>query len=549
MAKCNYGKQIYDMYEEEHNEKLKIENDYKFLKLSYNILNDDHKKLKNDFDEKVEKEVQKAINPFLFFMNYLIKQCDDYYNEVNRLKQENYDLKHNKDNTEDCKLDENNIEKNKDYIIDKLTNQVNKDSTNSSISTSKEMKHNKKKNGANTYNHREKSSKTTGGQFNHEGKTLTKKIMEEKIESNNIEIREIIHNIKGNSNESDIVKYRVGCEFKVYVEKHIFKHVEKSDEVLPKEFYSDVTYCNDIRALIVILGNYFSLPYNKIKEFLRDISNEIIDISEGTIDNIYSEFSEKTADTINNITKNLLNGTYQHTDETTTTENGKDSYYRGYANAENVLYKYHNHKGDTPIKEDDILNNFIGTIIADHDVGVFKYGTNTQECIVHYGRYCNELKQNVPNIFWPMALYNLLLKFERNRKIISKFGRKEFTEEEIEIMENEFDDILEIAEVETENITSKYWKEKSAKLLKRSIKYKSTMLFYIHDFTVPYDNNFIERALRMIKGKTKVSGGFRSYTGGVRFGIIMSIIKTAILRKMSPIECIKDIFSGKVLFV
>ena len=50
----------------------------------------------------------------------------------------------------------------------------------------------------------------------------------------------------------------------------------------------------------------------------------------------------------------------------------------------------------------------------------------------------------------------------------------------------------------------------------------------------------------MFKTKTKISGGFRSYTGGVRFGIIMSTIKTAKLRKMSPIECIKDIFSGKV---
>ena len=25
-------------------------------------------------------------------------------------------------------------------------------------------------------------------------------------------------------------------------------------------------------------------------------------------------------------------------------ENGKDTYYRGYANEENVLYKYHHHK-------------------------------------------------------------------------------------------------------------------------------------------------------------------------------------------------------------
>ena len=62
------------------------------------------------------------------------------------------------------------------------------------------------------------------------------------------------------------------------------------------------------------------------------------------------------------ITKNILNGLYQHTDEVTTSENGKASYYRGYANKTNVVYKYHHHKGDNPIKEDGILDNFYGTM-------------------------------------------------------------------------------------------------------------------------------------------------------------------------------------------
>ena len=53
----------------------------------------------------------------------------------------------------------------------------------------------------------------------------------------------------------------------------------------------------------------------------------------------------------------------------------------GYANLQNVLYKYHTHKGDAPIKDDGILTNFFGTLITDHDVGMFKYGTNNQNCM------------------------------------------------------------------------------------------------------------------------------------------------------------------------
>lgn len=147
-----------------------------------------------------------------------------------------------------------------------------------------------------------------------------------------------------------------------------------------------------------------------------------------------------------------------------------------------------------------------------------------------------------------MELYRLLLKFEVNRKILSKFGRRKFTDEEIKIMEDEFDRILSRALEENNGILSSYWKEKANTLLNRCKKYKKSMLFYIHDFSVPYDNNFMERALRMIKEKTKISGGFRSHKGGERFGNIMNTIKTAKLRKLNPLTCIKEIYQGKSLF-
>ena len=491
-----------------------------------------NKVLKNT-DKKIKGAIESATKPLIAENTLLQDNLTKALQEIDRLKEQL--------STKD--LSDND----KNYAIDKLKNQVSKNSTNSSIPTSKEINHNKKT-GANTYNHREKSNTKIGGQFNHQGSTLTKTKIEEKINSNNLEVREIVHYINGKSNEKNVIKYRVGIETKTYVEKHVFIKTEDSTEVLPKSFYSDVTYCDDLKMIIITLGNYFSLPYNKIKEFIYDLTDGIIDISEGTIDNFYENFSNKLDDTLENITKNLLNGTYQHTDETTTKENGKDTYYRGYANKENVLYKYHHHKGDKPIEEDGILTNYFGTIISDHDTGIFKYGTNNQDCIIHFGRYCIEKDQNINNISWPMDLYRLLLKFERNRKILSKFGRKKFTENEIKDMEDEFDNILVRAKEENEDIASSYWKEKAKTLLNRCNKYKKSMLFYIYDFYIPYDNNFIERALRMIKGKTKVSGGFRSEDGAIRFGRIMSIIKTAKLRKMNPFYCIKAIFAGEVLF-
>ena len=513
---------IYKMYEEEFYKVEKLNKIINKLRLELNLVKSENNRLKNN----IKSEINKATKTLKEKNIKLKEELNNALKEIERLKSE----KENKN----------------DYLIDKLTNQISKDSTNSSIPTSKEIR--KAKSGANIYNHREKTNRKTGGQLNHKGITLTKKQLEQKIKDNNLKVVEIKHYINGNSKRKNKIKYKIGMSMETVIEKHIFIYGEKFQEKMPKNYYSDVIYDDSIKSLVVMLGNYYSLSYNKIQEFLRDLTKNIVNLSQGTIDNIYKDFSSKTVETLNNITTNILNGKYTHTDETVTNENGKESYYRGYGNKNNVLYKYHHKKGDIPIKEDNILNNYYGTIISDHEVGIFKYGTNNQDCVIHIGRYCNEQIQNVYEIKWPEKIFQLLLRNERNRKILSKFGRDKFTEEEIKLIEQEYDDILNQGVIENNDICSKYWKEKSKTLLKRLKKYKSSILFYIYDFSIPYDNNFMERALRMVKGKTKVSGGFRSTEGAIRFGNTMSIIKTARLRKVNVFNCINSILKGEALF-
>ena len=516
-----YNNDIYLMYEEEVNKNKKANDVIASLRLENFVLKTELKKCEN----KIDNAIELSTKPLIEENNKLQNSLSKAYEEIDRLKSQLA---------------------NKTYNIDKLESKVNKNSNNSGIPTSKEIK--KTKTGTNTYNHRMKSSLKNGGQFGHKGETLTKEKLLTKIKDNNIPVKKVIHYIKGKSKQKDTVKFKIGMQVNLYVEKHIFKHTEKSNDVLPKEYYSDVTYNEDLKALVTTLGNYYSLGFNKVKELLYDFSNGIINISEGTIDNIYDEFSEKSEGTINNITNNILNAKYHHTDETTTSENGKETYYRGYANPENVLYKYHHRKGDVPINEDNILTRYFGTIISDHEVGIFKYGTNNQDCIIHIGRYCIEEEQNILETEWQINFYRFLLKLDKERKILLKFNKTGFTKEEIKLIEKEYDEILEEAEMQNEEISSTYWKGKAKTLLRRFKNYKNSILFFIHDFTIPCENNFMERCLRMIKGKTKVSGGFRSSKGGERFGNIMSIIKTAKLRKLNPLACIKDIYQGKSLF-
>ena len=223
----SYSNNLYQMYEEEYNKNLKLSKEIKELKLSNTNLQYELKRFKKNIDNRITVEITKATSALSSENIKLKEDLEKAYKEIDRLKNQ---------------ISQKESIENKDkYKIDKLTSQVNKNSSNSGIPTSMEIGNKKEKTGPNTYNLREKSSKKTGGQVGHKGKTLTKKDIEKEIENGDVKVVEIIHHVKGKKKENT-VKYRIGIKIETYVEKHIFIYDENATEVLPKEFYSDVRY-------------------------------------------------------------------------------------------------------------------------------------------------------------------------------------------------------------------------------------------------------------------------------------------------------------------
>lgn len=171
-----------------------------------------------------------------------------------------------------------------------------------------------------------------------------------------------------------------------------------------------------------------------------------------------------------------------------------------------------------------------------------------QECNIHAGRYLIEINENSYETYWQQEMLDFLFTLNRTRKLAIKFGKSSFEVQEIKHYEEIYDNLLEKALIENQNIASSYYRDKAEKLRRRLIKYKDNHLYFLKDFNIPFDNNAMERDLRMIKGKTKVSGGFRNIEGAKLFSDAMSIIKTSIKRKINPMQSIKDIFENKVLF-
>jgi transposase len=64
------------------------------------------------------------------------------------------------------------------------------------------------------------------------------------------------------------------------------------------------------------------------------------------------------------------------------------------------------------------------------------------------------------------------------------------------------------------------------KLQKKLCKISHNILCFLHHNNVPPDNNGSERAIRNIKVKQKVSGGFRSLNGADVFAVLRSVDTT-----------------------
>jgi transposase len=82
------------------------------------------------------------------------------------------------------------------------------------------------------------------------------------------------------------------------------------------------------------------------------------------------------------------------------------------------------------------------------------------------------------------------------------------------------------------------------RLQKRFIKHKDWIFTFLAYPDVPPDNNSSERAIKAAKLKDKVSGGFRSVPGAIRFAQLLSLTQTLRKQQLPLLPTLTAIFQG-----
>lgn len=451
--------------------------------------------------------------------------------EIGHLKDEISDLK--KENkllhTENQLLREDNA---------RLRSIINNDSSNSSLPPSTDPKGGKP---ANTFNGRNKTGRRAGGQKGHKGTTLTKNEIEKKIREGTC--RHEIQTIGNPTCGKYISKYVVDLKTEAVITEVRIYADEHGKFSIPPQYRSDVTYGENVKALAVSLYSEGVMANDRIAAFLNAAGGDVLELSNGSIYGFCKKFAQNSAESIRNLESSLLGQPVVATDATTVTVNGKQNYIRNFSTEGTVVYHAMDSKSIDALKKIGFLSRYSGLLLHDHETAMYHFGTDHAECNVHIIRYLRKNSEETKNK-WSDEMISLLCGMNKARKELMEQEIRNFPEEKLAGYEQEYHEIITKGQTENKKTSHRYAKSEEKALLNRLEKYSHNHLLFLHDFTVPFENNISERDLRKAKNRQKMAGGFRKESGHQMYCSILTMIETLKRRNLGIIENIKRLFIG-----
>ncbi len=490
--------------------------------------------LKNNYEEEIaniKKEFTEEINKMKSLVESTLAHCATVEQENTKLREELLLVK--KENKE---LREQ---------IDRLNGKAIKNSSNSSIPSSKEENKEKKK----IVNHREKTNRKKGGQNGRQGKTLTVKEIEKMIETGKAKVT--VEEYGNDKLSKTTVKYVVDVETITKIRKIIIHgNVKKvvANKKLPTYLItkSPVIYGDNIKVLVGIMSELEIIAYDRMQEFINILTDGVLNISHGSLVNWVSKISEKCDKFVKKISKRIKGQNVIYTDATNTCVNGRKAYVRNYSTEHITIYKPSSSKSIKTIRSHGILNGYFGHIMHDHETGLYNFSLKEKhlECWVHLGR---DLKYTLEttNNSWTQEMWELGWDANKKRKEYLKNGITAFSESELEEFNNKFDEIIAKGYEQNKKVESNHYRGKEYAIINRLKKYKDNYTLFIRDFSLPFDDNLSERDLRMIKTKKKIIGCHRSFDGLKDYCKISTVISTCKKQSISFFKVLKKLLNDE----
>lgn len=432
--------------------------------------------------------------------------------------------------------------------IKELEDRLNKDSHNSNKPPSTDDPYKKQ-----TKSLRTKSGKKPGGQPGHKGTTLKKVANPDKIIRHSVIkctccgenlVRIEVHKIETRQ-MFDILPIKLEVTEHQSEEKKCPHCGTRNKAIFPEGIINPTQYGNNVKALSVWMKNSGFVSYERISELFNEAFG--IKLSQATLQSFDLETAEKLQPYEVILKKKLLQEKVLHADESGMRIEGKLNWFHSLGSERHTFYFPHEKRGGEAMKAMGILPEYIGVLIHDGWKSYWEFPCRHGLCNVHHRReliWAYEENQQD----WAWNFYGLLLRIKE-----SKADHFPLKPKEVKAYKKEYDQIL-CSGFEgnplPKKIILKRGKPKRGKilsLLDRLRDHKESVLLFMMEKDVPFDNNLAERDIRMIRVQQKVSGTFRSRAGAKAFCRIRSFISSTRKQGFKAFQAIQDTLNGQSL--
>lgn len=312
-----------------------------------------------------------------------------------------------------------------------------------------------------------------------------------------------------------------------------------------------VQYGPNIKGFTVYLQDYQLLPYERTAQLVEDLYGHRL--STGSLYNFSQKAYEQLEDFEAQLKTLLCGVLVAGFDETGFRINKVRMWLHSCSTALHAYYTVHRKRGFEAMQAAEVLPHFKGTAIHDFWKSYFKYDCEHGLCNAHMLRELRFISERFEQA-WADDMAALLCKMKDTKeKAISK-GKSVLSISTIRKYQKQYDIIIQQGlnanpfEPPKEKKRGPTKKTKARNLVERLRDYKKEYLRFFTDFNIPFDNNFSERDIRMMKVKQKVSGCFRSLNGAQHFARIRSYIVTTRKQKLHVFDAIRNLFTDSTFY-
>ncbi len=318
----------------------------------------------------------------------------------------------------------------------------------------------------------------------------------------------------------------------------------------PSHVTAPVQYGPRLKSAGVYLKEYQLLPFDRVGEIMRDLFG-CQSFSEGTLANFDADCSRRLEPVEAIIREQVTASAVAGFDETGMRAVGSLHWLHTASTRFLTWYYAHKRRGRVAMDEAGILPGYQGCAMHDCLQSYFDYDCQHALCNAHLLRELTflweEQKQG-----WAEKMIDLLLTIKTAVETARTDGANALRPSDQTTFRRRYQRIVKAGYSQNPSAKppagpkrrGRCKQSKARNLLDRLHDHSDSVLAFMCDFSIPFDNNQSERDLRMMKLKQKISGTFRSFAALENFCRIRGYVSTARKNGINALDALLRVFAG-----